>query len=46
MMLGALALLLGLFGLFVVIGSPGIKFLMLIALGYTLARSVWAFMRA
>jgi hypothetical protein len=46
MMLGALALLLGLFGLFVVIGSPGIKFLMLIALGYTLVRSVWAFMRA
>ena len=46
MMLGAALLVFGLFGLFVVIGEPGIKFLMLLLLAYTVTRTAWAFVRA
>jgi hypothetical protein len=46
MALGAGLLVFGLFGLFVVIGDPGIKFLMLLLLAYTVARTAWAFVRA
>jgi hypothetical protein len=46
MALGAGLLVFGLFGLFIVIGDPGIKFLMLLLLTYTVARTAWALWRA
>jgi type VI protein secretion system component VasK len=46
MALGAALLLFGLFGLFIVIGQPGVKFLMLLALAYAVARTAWALWRA
>lgn len=45
MMLAGLCLTVGLFGLFVVIGPPGIKFLSLCALGYAGARITLALLR-
>ena len=46
MMLGAALVLFGLFGLWLVIGSAGIKLLMGSLLLYALVRTAWAFMRA
>ena len=46
MMVGATLTLFGMFGLFIVIGSPGIKFLMSLLLAYALGRTVWALWRA
>jgi hypothetical protein len=46
MMLGAILALLGTFGLFIVIGSPGIKFLMGLLLLYALGRTALAMQRA
>ena len=46
MALGATLLLFGLFGLFIVIGQPGIKFLMFLALAYAVVRTAWALWRA
>ena len=45
-MLGALVMSVGLFGLFVVIGTPGIKLLMVGVFGYALARIAWGFVKA
>jgi hypothetical protein len=46
MALGAALLVFGLFGLFVVIGEPGVKFLMALVLGYVVVRTAWALWRA
>jgi hypothetical protein len=46
MMGGACLLLIGLFGLFFVIGPPGIKLLALLVVAYAVGMTVWAFWRA
>ncbi len=46
MMLGAIFLFFGLFGLFIVVGSPGVKFLMILIMLFAVVRTVWAFSRA
>lgn len=46
MLLGAAFTTFGLFGLLIVIGSPGVKFLMGGVLAYAVARTVWAMWRA
>ncbi len=46
MMVGATLTLFGMFGLFIVIGSPGIKFLMGLLLVYALGRTAWGLWRA
>jgi hypothetical protein len=43
MMLGAALLFYGLFGLFFIISTPGIKLLVALAVLYATARTVWAF---
>ncbi len=43
MMLGAALVFYGLFGLIFIIGTPGIKLLALLVLGYGTIRTVWAF---
>ncbi len=44
--LGALVMMVGLFGLFVVIGTPGIKLLALGLFVYIVARTAWGFAKA
>jgi hypothetical protein len=46
MMLGALLMLFGLFGIFIVVGPPGIKFLMILAIAYVLFMTLRGFSRA
>jgi hypothetical protein len=46
MALGALLLMLGLFGLFIVIAEPGVKFLMILVLVFALGRTAWGLARA
>ena len=46
MALGALLVLLGLFGLFIVIAEPGVKFLVILVLVYALGRTAWGLARA
>ncbi len=46
MAVGSVLLLLGAFGLFVVLGAPVIKLIALAALGYVLVHTIWAFWRA
>ena len=46
MMLGALLVLFGLFGLFIVIGEPGVKFLMILVLLYALGQTLRGFLKS
>ena len=46
MMLGAICLFFGMFGLFIVVGSPGVKFLMISIILYAVVRTIWSFSRA
>ena len=46
MMLGAICLFFGMFGLFIVVGTPGVKFLMILIILYAVVRIVWSFSRA
>lgn len=46
MAIGSVLLLLGAFGLFVVLGAPVVKLVALAALGYVLVRAIWTFWRA
>jgi len=46
LMLGAICLFFGMFGLFIVLGSPGVKFLIILIILYAVVRTARSFSRA